>query len=76
MDAARNHYGTFDFVSPMIFLGEDRYGPQTGLVETLQRLAKGRRYECMLGLTDDPAEVVKWIEEREPKPFGSAGVAS
>ncbi|MDF1657829.1 MAG: hypothetical protein P1U58_09460 [Verrucomicrobiales bacterium] len=70
MDAAQNHYGTFDFISPMIFLGEERYGPETGLFETLERLAKGRQYEEMLGLTDDPQEVVRWIGTKEPKRFG------
>lgn len=69
MDAAQNHYGTFDFVSPMIFLGEDRYGPATGLYETLQRLASDRQYQAMLGLTDDPEQVVRWIESRSPEPY-------
>jgi predicted Rossmann-fold nucleotide-binding protein len=71
MDAAQNHYGTFEYVSPMIFLGADRYGPRTGLYETLQRLAKGRQYESMLALTDDAAEVVRLIGKFEPEPFGA-----
>jgi hypothetical protein len=55
----------------MIFLGADRYGPRTGLYETLQRLAKGRQYESMLALTDDAAEVVRLIGKFEPEPFGA-----
>ncbi|MEM6917155.1 MAG: hypothetical protein AAF491_11375, partial [Verrucomicrobiota bacterium] len=69
MDAAQNHYGTFEFVSPMIFLGRKRYGAETGLYETLQRLARDRQYESMLGLTDDPKEVVSWIEAKRPEAF-------
>ncbi|MEM1443276.1 MAG: hypothetical protein AAGF67_13095 [Verrucomicrobiota bacterium] len=69
MDAAQNHYGTFEYVSPMIFLGEERYGEETGLYETLQRLARGRQYEAMLGLTDDPVEVVQWIDAKAPELF-------
>lgn len=69
MDAAQNHYGTFEFVSPMVFLGEDRYGEETGLYETLSRLASGRQYEAMLSLTDDPAEVVSAIKKNQPQPF-------
>lgn len=73
MDAAQNHYGTFDYVSPMIFLGRERYGSATGLFETLRTLAKGQRYEAMLGLTDDPGEVVRWIGERKPERFERPG---
>jgi len=69
MDAAQNHYGTFEFVSPMVFLGEDRYGEETGLYETLSRLASGRQYKAMLSLTDDPAEVVSAIKKNQPQPF-------
>lgn len=31
MDATQNHYVTFDFVSPMVFLGTERYARQTQL---------------------------------------------
>lgn len=70
MDAAQNHYGTFEYVSPMIFLGEERYGESTGLFQTLQKLAKGRQYESMLHLTDDSDVVVRLICEMKPQPFG------
>ncbi|MDF1825265.1 MAG: hypothetical protein P1U68_11525 [Verrucomicrobiales bacterium] len=76
MDAAQNHYGTFDFVSPMIFLGKDRYGPETGIFETLQKLAEGRQYQAMLGLSDDPDEVVRLISSHHPEPFKSPGASS
>ncbi len=65
-DAAQNHYGTFDFVSPMIFLGEQRYGEETGLFAALQKLASGRQYGEMLGLTDEPDEIVQMIERFIP----------
>ena len=76
MDAAQNHYGTFEFVSPMVFLGEERYGEETGLYETLSRLASGRQYKAMLSLTDDPAEVVSAIKKNQPQPFENKNSAT
>ncbi len=69
MDAAQNHYGTFDSVSPMIFLGKDRYENETGLYSSLQNLAAGRQYAEMLGLSDDPDEVVAMIQNHPPVPY-------
>ncbi len=53
----------------MIFLGKDRYETQTGLFSTLKRLAKGRQFEEILGLSDDPDEIVQMIEENPPVPY-------
>jgi len=69
MDAAQNHYGTFDFVSPMVFLGRDRFETQTGLFSTLKNLAQGRQYADLLGISDDPEEVVELIERLSPVPY-------
>ncbi|NNE90627.1 MAG: hypothetical protein HKN23_03185 [Verrucomicrobiales bacterium] len=69
MDATQNHYGTFDFISPMIFLGVDRYETQTGLFSTLKRLAAGRQYEDFLALTDNPDDVVQLIEQWPPEGY-------
>ena len=67
MDAAQNHYATFDYVSPMIFLGRHRYTVETQLYPTLQQLAAGRTYADYLALTDVPAEVVAFIEQHPPR---------
>jgi len=66
MDAAQNHYGTFGFQSPMVFLGKDRYEIETMLFPTLKQLAKDKAYQSMLFLTDDPEEVVHFIEKNPP----------
>ncbi len=71
MDAAQNHYGTFDFVSPMIFLGRERYGEATGLYETVRKLARGRQYESLIGITDESDEVVRLMTEYMPQRYGS-----
>ncbi|MEM1295864.1 MAG: hypothetical protein AAGH89_10900 [Verrucomicrobiota bacterium] len=61
MDATQNHYGTFSFVSPMIFLGEEHYVKTTRLFPTLKRLARDRKYGEYLMVSDDPKEIVRSI---------------
>lgn len=66
MDATQNHYVTFDYVSPMVFLGRKRYAEETDLFALLTQLASGRAYADYLYLTDDPAEVVTFIDKHPP----------
>ena len=65
-DAAQNHYVTFDYISPMVFLGKERYEKETLLFKTLQTLAKGRAYEDFLFLTDSAEEAVTCIQNNPP----------
>jgi predicted Rossmann-fold nucleotide-binding protein len=66
MDAAQNHYGTFGYSSPMVFLGRDRYEMETMLFPALKQLAKGKDYQKLLFLTDDPEMAVNFIEKHPP----------
>lgn len=66
MDATQNHYVTFDYVSPMVFLGRKRYTEDTQLFPLISQLATGREYADYLYLTDDPAEVVTFIDKHPP----------
>lgn len=66
MDATQNHYVTFDYVSPMVFLGTQRYTEETQLYPVIQQLAEGRDYAQYLHLTDDPEEVVTFIGQHPP----------
>jgi len=66
MDAAQNHYVTFDFISPMVFLGGKRYTEDTQLFPLITDLAKGRAYADYLHLTDEPADVVAFIDAHPP----------
>ena len=65
-DATQNHYGTFRYYSPMVFLGEERYQIQTLIYPLLRQLAHGRRYADLLHLTDDPAAVVRFLNTHPP----------
>lgn len=69
MEATQNHYGTFDFVSPMVFLGRQRYAEDTMIFPLLKQLAQGRTYADYLALTDEPEEVVSFITEHAPLPI-------
>ena len=58
-DAVQNHYLSFGFSSPMIFLGTDFWTEEVPLYPLLQKLMeKGKYKNLSLNLTDD-AEVVK-----------------
>lgn len=66
MDATQNHYGSFGYYSPMVFLGRRRYLKDTFLFPILQQLAWGRKYEDMLFVTDSPEKIVEFIKQHPP----------
>lgn len=65
-EAAQNHYGTFGYRSPMIFLGKERYTEETSIYYTLCQLAQNQEYKKLLFLTDSPELVVDFIENHPP----------
>ena len=66
MDATQNHYGSFGYYTPMIFLGKRRYLKETFLFPVVQQLAWGRKYAELLFLSDSPEEVLKLIKQHPP----------
>ena len=63
-DAAQNHYETFGFASPMVFLGRDYWQQQMPVYPLLEDLlAKGRYKNLMLSLTDSVDEAIEAIEK-------------
>ncbi len=66
MDATQNHYGTFNYYSPMVFLGRERYEKDTMLYPALRQLAWGKEYFDFLHLTDEPADVLAFIQAHPP----------
>ncbi|MDY0091877.1 MAG: hypothetical protein RBT80_04180 [Candidatus Vecturithrix sp.] len=66
MDATQNHYGSFGYYSPMVFLGRKRYLKDTFLFPVLQQLAWGRNYADMLLVTDSPEKIVEFIKQHPP----------
>lgn len=66
MDAAQNHYATFNYYSPMVFLGRQRYEIDTMIYPLLRQLSYGKEYHNQLFLTDEPAEVLSFLKEHGP----------
>ncbi len=67
MDAAQNHYGTFNYFSPMIFLGTKHYEIDTLIYPLLRQLAWDKAYFDLLHITDDPEEVLTFLQSHPPK---------
>lgn len=65
-EAAQNHYVTFNYVSPMIFLGCKHYSIDTIIYPLLRQLAYGKEYFDYLHLTDSPASVVEFLQAHPP----------
>ena len=67
MTAAQNHYGSFGYYRPMVFLGKRRYAEETKIYGLLKELAKGREYEKFMTISDDPDELVEFIRTHPPQ---------
>lgn len=68
-EAAQNHYGTFGFYSPMVFLGVKRYTEETALYSVLHQLANNMKYKDLLYLTDEAEEAASFIINHPPIPI-------
>lgn len=62
-DAAKNHYMTFGYSAPMIFLGEEYYTREMPVYPLLLDLVERGKYKNLhLFITDSAEEVIKTIE--------------
>lgn len=66
MDATQNHYLTFGEISPMVFLGKDRYTRETMLFPCLEQLAENQRYRDYLFCSDDTDAIIDFIVKHPP----------
>ncbi|MCA9668785.1 MAG: hypothetical protein KC503_24495 [Myxococcales bacterium] len=69
MDAAQNHYGTFELVSPMIFYGVKYWTETKPVYPLLENLARGKQYADLLFISDDVDEIVARLVEHPPVPY-------
>jgi predicted Rossmann-fold nucleotide-binding protein len=65
MDAAQNHYATFNFYSPMVFLGEGHY-LQSQVYSCLAQQAVGHPYAQMITISDNPQKLLDFIKKHKP----------
>ncbi|MEQ9443532.1 MAG: hypothetical protein RIG62_31120 [Cyclobacteriaceae bacterium] len=68
MDAAQNHYGSFSYFSPMIFLGKKWYDIESMIFPMVRKLSYGKPYHDLLFLSDDPKRIVQFILNHQPIP--------
>ena len=66
-DACQNHYQTFEKISPMVFLGKERFGESSGIYDCLAKQAVGKPYAEMLLLTDEVEEVLAFVKGHPPR---------
>lgn len=67
MEATQNHYGTFNYYSPMVFLGTKRYEIETSIYPLVRQLSYGQPYHDLLYLTDEPAAVLQFLLSNGPR---------
>jgi predicted Rossmann-fold nucleotide-binding protein len=73
MDAAQNHYGTYHYYSPMVFLCKKRYEIDTLIFPLLRQLAWEQPYFKLLHITDEPEDVLDFIQHNPPIPKTVSG---
>ena len=63
-DAVQNHYLSFGFSSPMIFMGKDFWTKEMPIYSLLESLMKTGKYKnLLLTVTDDPEEIVAELQK-------------
>lgn len=67
-DAAQNHYGTFDYISPMVFLGTSHY-LLSQIYTCLVQQAAGHPYAQMITINDEPEKLLQFIKKHPPIPM-------
>ncbi len=66
MDATQNHYNTFEFISPMVFLGKKHFTEDTLIFDCLEKQSEGKKYREYMLLTDEVDEVCNFIKDHPP----------
>jgi hypothetical protein len=64
-DAAQNHYSTFDYISPMVFLGTSHY-LMSQIYSCLAQQAAGHPYAQMITINDEPEQLLQFIKKHPP----------
>jgi predicted Rossmann-fold nucleotide-binding protein len=69
INAAQNHYAVFNFCSPMMFLGTTHY-LQSQVYSCLAQQAVGHEYAKMIMISDEPEEVLRFLQKNPPINLG------
>lgn len=66
MAATQNHFGSTGHFYPMVLFGKQHYQEDTHVFQLLQQVAN-ENYKGLLHITDDPADVVRFVRDHPPK---------
>ena len=66
MAATQNHFGSIGYHYPMVLFGKEHYQVDTHVFQLLQQVSN-ENYRDLLYSTDDPAKVVRFINDHPPK---------
>jgi hypothetical protein len=69
INGAQNHYATFNYCSPMMFLGQSHY-LQSQVYSCLAQQAAGHAYAQLITISDAPEELLKFLQSHPPMVFG------
>ena len=69
MDAAQNHYGQLQVVSPMVFYDTAFWTEQTPVYPLLLQLATNKQYQTLIAIHDTPEDIIHFIESHPPVPY-------
>ncbi|MFH1534180.1 MAG: hypothetical protein ABID64_04590 [Nitrospirota bacterium] len=65
-DVAQNHYETYGYTSPMVFLGKKFWSEDSLIYQMLDKFSEGHKYHEMISIFDDSDEVVEFIKAHPP----------
>lgn len=65
-DAAQNHYTTYEYVSAMVFFGNDYFRKKLPVFNLLQNLSKDKPYAKSIHFTDDQEDALQFIINHPP----------
>jgi predicted Rossmann-fold nucleotide-binding protein len=65
-DVAQNHYETYGYTSPMVFLGKKFWSEDNMIYQMLDKFSEGKKYHEMISIFDEPDEVVEFVKAHPP----------
>ncbi|MFC1616427.1 LOG family protein [Patescibacteria group bacterium] len=65
-DASQNHYQSYGYTSPMIFLDKKYWSEDRKVYQLLKSLSEGLKYGEMITISDEINEIVDFIEKNPP----------
>ena len=72
MDAAQNHYGSYELVSPMVFFGTKFWIEENPVYPLMQKLSASKQYGALLTISDSVEAITQHITSTPPVYYKSS----